>query len=165
MTEEEIVKGCQAGKERCQKMLYDRFSSLVMGISMRYAKNRDDAQDICQDVFVRVFVSIKHFKFLGSFEGWVRKIAVNSAVSWYRQEVKERTVDIDMEEEIPDVMVDEEIPFRRVICWRWYRNCQAVIGWCSICLLLKGTNMKRLRRCWDAQWELRVHNILKQKRA
>lgn len=111
MTEEEIVKGCQAGKERCQKMLYDRFSSLVMGISMRYAKNRDDAQDIFQDVFVRVFVSIKHFKFLGSFEGWVRKIAVNSAVSWYRQEVKEKTVDIDMEADIPDVMVDEELPF------------------------------------------------------
>jgi len=63
MTEEEIVKGCQAGKERCQKMLYDRFSSMVMGISMRYAKNRDDAQDIFQDAFVSVFVSIRHFKF------------------------------------------------------------------------------------------------------
>lgn len=111
MTEEEIIKGCQAGKERCQKLLYDQYSKLVMSIALRFAKNGTDAQDIFQDSFIKVFTYINNFKFLGSFEGWVRKIAVTTSISWYRKLVAERvsSLDIDLEEKIPDVVVEEDL--------------------------------------------------------
>lgn len=111
MTEEEIIKGCQAGKERCQKMLYDQHSKLIMGIALRFAKNGNDAQDIFQDAFLKVFLYINNFKFLGSFEGWVRKIAVTSSISWYRKQVSDRTtsLEIDVEENLPEVIVDDEL--------------------------------------------------------
>ena len=63
MTEEEIIKGCQIGKEKCQKLLYDQHSKLVMGIALRFAKNENDAHDIFQDAFLKVFLYINNFKF------------------------------------------------------------------------------------------------------
>lgn len=111
MTEEEIIKGCQHGKGKCQKMLYDQHSKLVMGIALRFAKNENDAHDIFQDAFLKVFLYIKNFKFLGSFEGWVRKITVTTAISWYRKQVSERKTDIEMElvEDYPDIMIEDHI--------------------------------------------------------
>ena len=63
---------------------------------MRYAKNRDDAKDILQDAFVRVFLNLKSFKSEGSFEGWIRRIMVNTAIKHYRKNLKHvNNVDIE----------------------------------------------------------------------
>lgn len=111
MTEEEIIKGCQIGKEKCQKLLYDQHSKLVMGIALRFAKNENDAHDIFQDAFLKVFLYINNFKFLGSFEGWVRKIAVTTAISWYRKLVADRKngLEVELVEDYPEVTIDDEI--------------------------------------------------------
>ncbi|MBN2272761.1 MAG: RNA polymerase sigma factor [Bacteroidales bacterium] len=67
-----------------QKELYDTFKSRMFGICLRYAGNYDDAQDILQDGFLKVFEKIDQFEFRGAFEGWIRKIMVNKALERFR---------------------------------------------------------------------------------
>jgi RNA polymerase sigma factor (sigma-70 family) len=67
-----------------QKELYETFKLKMFGICMRYAGNYDDAQDILQDGFLKVFEKIDQFGFKGAFEGWIRKIMVNTALERFR---------------------------------------------------------------------------------
>ncbi len=81
---EKIIKGCQQNKMKYQKMLYDKFADLMFGICMRYANTKEEAEDVFQDGFVKVFKYIGDYSFTGSFEGWIRKIFVNTAISHFR---------------------------------------------------------------------------------
>ncbi|MEO7446371.1 MAG: sigma-70 family RNA polymerase sigma factor [Ferruginibacter sp.] len=83
MTEEDIIRGCTKQDAACQKMLYDRYASSMLGVCNRYARNTADAEDILQEAFIKVFSKIFQFKFEGSFEGWVRRIVVNTALKKY----------------------------------------------------------------------------------
>jgi len=85
---EKIIKGCQQNKMKYQKMLYDRFADLMFGICLRYAKTKEEAEDVFQDGFVKVFKYIEKYSFTGSFEGWIRKIFLNTAISNFRQNTK-----------------------------------------------------------------------------
>lgn len=66
-----------------QKEVFIRYSSKMLGVCNRYARNTADAQDILQDAFIKVFNKINQYKFEGSFEGWIRKIVVNTALKKY----------------------------------------------------------------------------------
>lgn len=79
-TEKQIIKGCQKGNPKAQRLLYDRIADKMFGICMRYAKDQDTAQDILQDGFIRLFDKIGSFKGEGSFEGWARRLFVNVAI-------------------------------------------------------------------------------------
>ncbi len=79
-----IIRGCQAGDPRAQRELYVHFKDKMFGVCLRYAGNYDDAQDIVQDGFVKIFEKIGQFRFEGAFEGWVRKVMVNTALEKYR---------------------------------------------------------------------------------
>ena len=83
MTEDELIKGSIRDEAACQKELFDRYASRMLGVCHRYARNSSDAEDILQDAFIKVFGKLKQFKFEGSFEGWIRKIVVNTAVKKY----------------------------------------------------------------------------------
>ena len=83
MTEEELIKGCIRENAACQKEVFNRFAGRMLGVCQRYARNTADAEDILQDAFIKVFNKIGQFKFEGSFEGWVRRIAVNTALKKY----------------------------------------------------------------------------------
>jgi RNA polymerase sigma-70 factor (ECF subfamily) len=65
-------------------MLYEALSPQMFVVCMRYARNREEAEELLQEAFMRVFDHIHQYKFTGSFEGWVRKIMVNCALSKYR---------------------------------------------------------------------------------
>ncbi|MBI2282002.1 MAG: RNA polymerase sigma factor [Bacteroidetes bacterium] len=80
-----IIKGCINGDRKSQKELYKLYYSKMMNVCFRYAKNADDAQDLLQDGFVKVFSHLKSYDFKGSFEGWIRKIMVNTAIDFYRK--------------------------------------------------------------------------------
>jgi RNA polymerase sigma factor (sigma-70 family) len=86
-TEQLLIKGCIAGERAFQTKLYDLFAPTMLGVCMRYAKNREEAEEILHEGFLRVFTYIKKFKGLGSFEGWIRKIMVNCALSKYRNKI------------------------------------------------------------------------------
>ena len=83
MTEDELIRGCLKDDASCQKEIFNRFAGRMLGVCNRYARNSADAEDILQDAFIKVFNKIYQFKFEGSFEGWIRKIVVNTALKKY----------------------------------------------------------------------------------
>ncbi|MGB4846177.1 MAG: sigma-70 family RNA polymerase sigma factor [Ferruginibacter sp.] len=83
MTEDELIRGCLRDDNSCQKEIFHRFAGRMLGVCNRYARNSADAEDILQDAFIKVFDKIYQFKFEGSFEGWIRRIVVNTALKKY----------------------------------------------------------------------------------
>lgn len=88
LAEAELIQRCLNNDVLAQNELYRRFAGKMMGVCMRYAKNRDDAKDILQDAFVRVYLNLKSFKAEGSFEGWIKRIMINTAIKHYRKNLK-----------------------------------------------------------------------------
>lgn len=80
MTEYELIKGCIKHDHTCQRLLFEQFAGKMMTVCLRYAHDSMEAEDMMQEAFIRVFNYIDQFKFEGSFEGWVRRIVVNSAL-------------------------------------------------------------------------------------
>jgi RNA polymerase sigma factor (sigma-70 family) len=100
-----VVHGCQEGDRGAQRELYDMFKSNMFGVCLRYAGNFHDAEDIMQEGFIKVFEKIGQFSFKGAFEGWIRKIMVNTALEKYRMHFQTTTLndnmaEIDHEQEI-----------------------------------------------------------------
>ena len=83
-----MIEGCISGNPRAQKQLYDKFSGKMMGVCLRYCSNTDEAEDALQEGFVKVFTKISEFKRDGSFEGWIRRIMVNTALDLLRKNKK-----------------------------------------------------------------------------
>ncbi len=84
----EMIEGCIKSEKRSQDKLYKKFSPLLFGICLRYAKNRMEAQDVLQEVFVKIYNHIHTYHHDGSFEGWLRRIAVNTSITQYRKNLK-----------------------------------------------------------------------------
>jgi RNA polymerase sigma factor (sigma-70 family) len=83
LTEEELIRGCIREEAACQRELFNRYASRMLGVCNRYARTPADAEDILQDAFIKVFDKMHQFKFEGSFEGWIRRIMVNTALKKY----------------------------------------------------------------------------------
>jgi len=83
-TEQLLINGCIAKQRAFQTKLYNLYAAKMLGVCLRYAKNREEAEEILHEGFLRVFTYINKFKGIGSFEGWIRKIMVNSALLRYR---------------------------------------------------------------------------------
>jgi RNA polymerase sigma factor (sigma-70 family) len=83
LTEEHLIKACIKGDAASQKEVFDRFAGRMLGVCHRYARNAADAEDILQDAFIKIFDKLHQFKFEGSFEGWIRRIVVNTALKKY----------------------------------------------------------------------------------
>lgn len=95
--EEELIKGCLKGDRTSQKHLYEMHSSRMYGVCYRYVKDSMQAQDILITAFTKVFEKIGQFKNEGSFEGWIRRIVVNEALSFLRRQ-RTMYVETDLEE-------------------------------------------------------------------
>lgn len=87
-SEEEIIEGCKKGNKKSQKLLFDLYSKKYYGICLRYFKNSNEAEDALQEGFIRIFNSIDKFRFEGSFEGWMRRIIVNTTLNFYKANLK-----------------------------------------------------------------------------
>lgn len=83
MTDDDLIKGCVQEDESCQRELFRRYAGKMLGVCQRYARSTADAEDIVQDAFIKVFEKIFQFKSEGSFEGWIRRIVVNTALKKY----------------------------------------------------------------------------------
>ncbi|CAG5078094.1 RNA polymerase sigma factor [Parvicella tangerina] len=95
-TQEELdlwIKGCKQNDKKCQKKVYEMLFSPMLGVCMRYAQDRQDATDILQDGFIKVFEKIGLYDDNGSFEGWVRRIIVNTAIDAIRKRKNELLTD------------------------------------------------------------------------
>ena len=90
MSDQQIIEGCAKHERKAQQELYDKYSRFLLGICMRYATDKAEAEDILQDSFLKIFFNIKDFSGTGSFIGWLRKIAVNTAITHYHKNLKFR---------------------------------------------------------------------------
>ena len=80
-----LVKGCLAGKREAQKALYERFAETMLGICYRYTKSMDDAEDVMQEGFIKVYRNMHQYKAEGELGGWIRRIMVNTALNYLKQ--------------------------------------------------------------------------------
>ena len=118
-----LIQQCQENKATAQAEIYKQFSAQLFSVCLRYTDNYDDAQDIFQDGFIMIFHKINQFRFEGSFEGWLRRIMVNSCIEKHRSKNhlyvinEEITADENEEEdeelETEDYTYDELLAFVR----------------------------------------------------
>lgn len=80
MTETEIITGCIKANAACQHLLFNEHSRTLMTVCLRYAGNTAEAEDMLQEAFIKIFSSIHQYRFEGSFEGWIRKVTVNTCL-------------------------------------------------------------------------------------
>ncbi|MEM8907660.1 MAG: RNA polymerase sigma factor [Bacteroidota bacterium] len=85
MTDQALIEGCIRENKRCQKELFLRYAGKMLTVCRRYARHQLEAEDILQDAFIKVFDKIDQFKYNGSFEGWIRRIVVNTALKNYKK--------------------------------------------------------------------------------
>jgi RNA polymerase sigma factor (sigma-70 family) len=81
MTEESILKGCLKNEAAAQRELYNRYSPKMLAVCYRFAHNREDAEDMLQEGFIKVFSQIHTFRNQGAFEGWIRRIIVHTCIN------------------------------------------------------------------------------------
>ena len=86
--EDLLIKGCKKGDRDSQEALYRKFAADMYALCLSYTNDEGSAQDILQEGFLKVFRKINNFNQSGSFEGWVRKIIVNTAIDHLRKEKK-----------------------------------------------------------------------------
>ena len=83
-TDQELIKGCIAGNREDQRNLYEKLAPRMMVIAMRYSKSQEQAEDILQDAFVKVFQNLKKFKGKSLISTWAHKIVVTTALNYQR---------------------------------------------------------------------------------
>jgi RNA polymerase sigma factor (sigma-70 family) len=122
MTEELMLAGCIRNNAAAQEALYNRFSPRMLGVCYRFAKNREDAEDMLQEGFIKVFTQIHQYRNEGALEGWIRRIVVHTCINILKKNKKfSDSVDIIhatsvhiKEEMIPSIMQAKQV----VVCIR-----------------------------------------------
>jgi RNA polymerase sigma-70 factor (ECF subfamily) len=85
MQNEELIKACRNGERAAQKRLYDAYAPQMMGVCYRYAQSLQEAEDMLQDAFIRVFSNLDQFRSEGEPGAWIRRIVVNCAINAIRK--------------------------------------------------------------------------------
>ncbi len=111
MTLDELILNCKKQDLKAQEELYKKFSSTLFSVCLKYSRNYHEAEDNLQDTFITIFKSIEQFKGKGSFEGWMKRIAVNTVLQKYRKKrVYNLTNEEQIEEEVEVEIEDNNIP-------------------------------------------------------
>jgi RNA polymerase sigma factor (sigma-70 family) len=103
---EELIHNCKKGKRQAQAELYRKYSGVLFGMCLKYSRNKTEAEDNLHDSFMTIFNKIEQFNFNGSFEGWIKRITVNTVLQKYRKEQHLNVVSENVGEEI-DVDVEQ----------------------------------------------------------
>lgn len=106
--QEELIKQCINGDVTAQKKLYDTYSPKLYGLCLRYSQDTVEAEDVLQEAFLKILLNLKEYSGSGSFEGWMKRIAINTAITNYHKNLKHRYhYDIDQMYDLPT----EEVSF------------------------------------------------------
>ncbi len=100
MDERQLIKGCLANRAKDQQEIFRRFSGKMLSVCRRYARHEMEAEDMLQDAFVKMFKNLHSFKAEGSFEGWLRRITINTAIKHCQR--KSFTNEINGYEKLPE---------------------------------------------------------------
>jgi len=97
---EELINNCKKGNRKAQEQLYRDYSRVLFGVCLKYSRNKTEAEDNLHDSFMTIFNKIDQFNFKGSFEGWIKRITVNTVLQKYRKETSLSLVPDNIEEEV-----------------------------------------------------------------
>jgi len=95
-SEEEFIKKCLNNDPKAQEQLYKRYAPKMFGVCLRFAHNKMEAEDILQEGFIKIYLNLKSFRNEGSLEGWVRRTIVNTAINYYKKNLRYSN-DVDIE--------------------------------------------------------------------
>ncbi len=112
MLSAEIIKECIEGNRTAQEKLYNFYASRMRGTCLRYSSSVFEAEDIFQDGFIKVFAHLKNYKNQGSFDGWIRRIIVNTAIDTYKKNIVAKDhvpYDTLEEDEIVQVEIEDNL--------------------------------------------------------
>jgi RNA polymerase sigma-70 factor (ECF subfamily) len=96
---EQLIGDCMSGRRPAQNRIYELFAPRMLPVCLRYSNDKEEAEEILQEGFIKVFTHIAQFRREGSFEGWVRRIVVNAALQRYREKARMYPV-VSLQEEI-----------------------------------------------------------------
>ncbi|MCX2584918.1 RNA polymerase sigma factor [Pedobacter sp. MR22-3] len=103
----DLMEGCKTGDRKMQELLYRQTAPKMLAVCMRYAKDKMEAEDVLQMGYIKIFQKIKEYRGDGSFEGWIRRVMVNTAIESYRKNLRSlNVVDIDEAYEQPSTGFD-----------------------------------------------------------
>ncbi len=117
MTEQAIISGCIQSDAAAQRELYNRYSPKMLSVCYRFAQNREDAEDMLQEGFIKVFTQMHTFQNKGAFEGWIRRIVVHTCINFLKK-YKKFNENVDLayanylqvsEETVPSIMQARQI--------------------------------------------------------
>jgi RNA polymerase sigma factor (sigma-70 family) len=113
----QLIRGCIKQDRKCQKMLYKAFYGFSMGICLRYAGNRDEAAEVMNQGFFKVFTHIESYDMERPFKAWLGKIMMNVSIDFYRANLKMAyTEDLDKAEHISDgELVDKNLNYNDLL--------------------------------------------------
>jgi len=108
----ELIHNCKRGDRIAQEQLYRDYAQILFGICLKYSRNKTEAEDNLHDSFMTIYDKIGQYKFKGSFEGWIKRITVNTVLQKYRKEEYLKVVNdnIAEESEIDSDYLDIELP-------------------------------------------------------
>lgn len=120
-SDDKLIRDCLSGNKQAQYELYQRFSGVLFGICLRYTRNRAEAEDLLQEAFIKIFAKLESFGFKGSFEGWLKRLVVNQAINFRRDNLKQLFVQIYADPPEPisnddsDIFSASDIPKERLL--------------------------------------------------
>ena len=118
MDEEELIVACIRGNSLAQRQLYEKYARKMMGVCLRYAGNRETARDLLHDGFIRLFGKIATYKGEGSFEGWMRRLFINTALEYLRKkDALNKHSEYSMTEQSEDYSVFEKLSEEELIAY------------------------------------------------
>lgn len=110
LTQEQLIINCKKQDAQAQGALYQKYSGVLFAICLRYSPNYVEAQDNLQDAFLTIFKKVEQYSGKGSFEGWLKRVTVNTVLQKYRKKrhfeiVREDQIEDDVDEEIEDTAI------------------------------------------------------------
>lgn len=132
MSLEQLIEECKKNDVKAQSQIYKLFASKLFSICLKYSRNYAEAEDNLQDAFVTIFKKISQFKNIGSFEGWMKRIAINTALQRYRSvgvfdivnenQIMDESIDIDEDTISMDFLlrIIQELPNRYRLVFNLY---------------------------------------------
>ena len=132
MSLEQLIRNCKKNDTKAQSQLYKLYSSKLFSICLKYSRNYAEAEDNLQDSFVTIFNKIEQYNYKGSFEGWLKRITINTALQRYREKGifnivnEENLEDVSVEIEDNDISIDyllkiiQELPDRYRLVFNLY---------------------------------------------
>ncbi len=112
---EELISGCKKGDRRSQEQLYKKYASKLFGVCLKYSRTKVEAEDSLHDSFMTIYDKIGQYKSKGSFEGWMKRIAINTVLQKYRKEQHLKLVSENLMEEIDREEVFSEINLQTLL--------------------------------------------------